>query len=150
MNPNVNQEFLDALFARSDNLVESARREQERREGPKAVSHYVGSIPEDEEAKKHRIDLDLTLLEVLGPFDGQYGPRFGYVFHQTGTTNVVIWWSTGKPGINVGESDTFKCTIEKHQEYEGTRQTIVSRIKRVNPSLEAAKKRRDEHPEEYN
>lgn len=103
-------------------------------------SEWVGEVREKGE-KAHRPRLRLRLTGKLGPFSGDYGDRYGYVFVQDGTPNRLIWWTTSKPGVEIGETAEFDCTISAHSAYQGVRQTVVTRVKRVDPALEAAKER---------
>jgi len=129
--------FIERLKSGVSETV-AAKREEELATRPAGCeSQWVGE-------PKQRIEIGLTLHHVLGPFPGDYGDRYGYVFHEEGTCNVMIWWSGAKgPGIDEGDTDRFHATVVKHTEYDGTKQTQINRVKPFNPDVEEAKKRRD-------
>jgi hypothetical protein len=47
----------------------------------------------------------------------------------TGGGNTFVWFATNYPDAEVGDVWTFDGTVKNHNEYQGTRQTIVSRVK---------------------
>jgi hypothetical protein len=140
-------DFFGRLTSQSRQLVERAKKLQEQREGPRPVSEFVGKVIE--EGDKERLNLRLTLVDKMGPFDSEWGDRFGWVFHQVGTDNVLIWWTGGDPGVEVGQTEEFKVTIKKHEVYQGKKQTLIERVKKVNEAVEKSKKRREKNPDEY-
>lgn len=135
---------LDDALAGINDVLANAKRDQEAREAHLCRSTHVADGELDE---GDRIELRLTLKHVLGPFPGNWGDRFGYVFHVDGTCDVVMWWSTGSPGIDEGETADFKMTLKEYAEYQGTPQTVVTRLKIVNEAVERAKRRREEMEE---
>jgi hypothetical protein len=101
---------------------------------PKAPSEWFGAV-------KDREVYDLTLTRIVGPITGEWGDRFGYFFKATGTENIAVWWTGGEPGVEIGENAEFRATISKHDEYQGVKQTILSRVSKVDPVAEEAKRR---------
>jgi hypothetical protein len=110
-------------------------------------SQYVGEVREKGE-KAHRPRLRLKLVAKLGPFQGDYGDRYGYVFLQDGTPNKLMWWTTSKPGVEINEIAEFDCTIQAHSTYQDSKQTVITRVKKVDHAREAAIKRDRERGED--
>lgn len=143
----MNEDMLAGLFAKTGDVVEQAQADQDAREADLCKSDYVGVADE-------RQTLRLTLVDVLGPFPGDWGDRFGYVFHAGDpgeTCDTVIWWTASKPPSEVGETADYDCTVTGHELYQNKKQTKVARIKRVNAKIKAAKARRkkaEENPQE--
>lgn len=134
---------IERMFSGLDTLMAGAKESQLEREGDRCRSEWVAGGGED---NLKRVTMTLTLQEILGPFSGQYGDRFGYVFTEGGpgqSCNTVIWWTTSKPPLEKGESGEFKVSITKFDEYSGKKQTVIQRLKPINETLERAKARRD-------
>lgn len=144
--------FLDRLNARVDSTVIKAAEDQEAREGPRCRSEHVFTdemevaqqAAEDsgEKVKNPRVTARLTLTDVLGPFSGEWGDRWGFKFVVEGTCNVLMWWSGKKPPMEKGQTAEVKFTVDKHEVYEGVNQTKISRLNSVKEEVEKAKKRR--------
>lgn len=136
-----------AMFAGLDKLMEKAKASQREREGDRCRSDWFRG---GGEANLGRVDMTLTLQDILGPFPGQYGDRWGYIFTEGlpgATCNTVMWWTNSKPPLERGESGEFKVTVAKFDEYEGKKQTVIQRLKPINETLERAKARRDAEAE---
>jgi hypothetical protein len=86
-------------------------------------SEFYGTVGE-------RVNDNLKLHKVLGPFAGEWGERYGYVL-LAADRHKLIWWSTGHPGIGVGQSGDFRFTIVSHEERDGEKQTTISRTKNL-------------------
>lgn len=130
---------IDRLLSSLDGFLDGAAEDQRHREADRCESKHIGEEGE-------RSTMRLTLVDVLGPLPGQWGDRFGYIFHQGDpgeTCNVVIWWTGGKAGVEKGAAETFTATVKEHSEYNGVRQTVITRAKVFNPAVQAAKARRD-------
>lgn len=82
-------------------------------------SEYIG-----EEGDK--IEIELALNKV-GGFNGTYGYTYVYCFK---AGNNVVVWKTQK-GLNLKEGGTVKvkATIKEHSEYDGVKQTVITRAK---------------------
>jgi hypothetical protein len=88
-----------------------------------------------------RIDLEVT-LEWSFNFEGDYGVTTLYKFTDS-EGNVVVWWASKPfcPGpvspdhnerteeIEVGQRVKIKGTVKKHEEREGIKQTVLTRVK---------------------
>jgi hypothetical protein len=92
-------------------------RKQER-----LVSNYVGKPTE-------RMETILT-LKMKRYIEGDYGTRTMCKYHDE-TGNVVIWWASSSIDMEDGTKLKAKFTVKEHSEYEGIKQTIVSRLKEL-------------------
>jgi hypothetical protein len=90
-------------------------------------SQHVGTVG------KRRIGR-LTLTKILGPYSGQWADRYGYFFTQG--NDVLVWWSSTDPHMDIGESADFKYTIKSHDDYNGKKQTQISAAKRLEKNSE--------------
>lgn len=110
---------------------ERVRREQEEREAEqarraedaaarKAVSRFMGQIGD-------RVEASVTLVSAKG-FDSAFGRRMMYRF-RTDEGNVLVWWTSGGPGVQKGATVRIKGTVKQHSEYDGEQQTTLLRVK---------------------
>lgn len=88
---------------------------------PKSNSEYVGEI------KERLRDLQVVYVKSR-EVDGYYGVTTIYTF-KTGE-NILTWFSSGKglpQDINVGDSFLLTGTVKDHKEYNGVKQTVLTR-----------------------
>lgn len=45
--------------------------------------------------------------------------------------NVLTWFASGEPDFSMNEECDIKFTVKKHDEYNGVKQTIVNRVKKM-------------------
>lgn len=93
-----------------------------RTEKERTVSQYLG-------AEKERLEMVLT-LQLARYSDGMYGTTTFCKFHDE-RGNVIVWWASGSIDMAQGTIIKAKATIKEHKEYEGVKQTYVSRLKVV-------------------
>jgi len=122
-----------AELAEQDRINEARRVEREKREAERAaaraVSQYVGQIGD-------KVQSWVTLTRV-----GNYPARdyFGreavgavYTFTDDGG-NVMVWFTQrgglGDYNINTGDRIQIAGTVKKYQEYDGQKQTVLTRVK---------------------
>lgn len=97
----------------------AAYRQEIERKQQGANSHHVGTVGE-------RREWTLTLRGVHY-MDGAYGTTALYTFHDP-KGNLVKWFaSNGGCNLEVGRIYTGKATVKKHDLYEGTEQTLITR-----------------------
>lgn len=85
------------------------------------VNEHVGEI-------KKRQDFNVILETVLAT-NGFYGTVYIHKFRTT-EGNSVTWFANGSKLDNeVGSSFTIKATVKKFDEYNGWKQTVVTRVK---------------------
>lgn len=98
-------------------LIRAYAKAQEKAEG---LNEHYGT-------KGDREVFELTLAGRHG-FHGYYGWTNVYKFNDAEGRRMV--WFTGKDlDLEVGEAAKLKGTIKKHDEYRGTKQTVLTRCK---------------------
>ncbi len=85
-----------------------------------STSAYVGDI-------KDRIEFE-AMVEFTKEFDGFYGTSTVIKLRDL-DGNVFTWFATGCHDVNRGDRVSIKGTVKKHEVYQGTKQTILSRCK---------------------
>jgi hypothetical protein len=98
-------------------MIEKKERIKEERKD----SEYFGKVGERE----------VFTLEVLkkSGFSTQYGWTTLHIFKdQDG--NIATWFSSNKE-FEVGEVVTLNATVKEHKEYEGTKQTVLTRCNMI-------------------
>ena len=85
----------------------------------KKVSNHFGNF-------KERIDVDMV-LKTRTPFEGQYGSSNCYRF-ETIDGNIAVWF-TASVTLEEGKRYVGKATISKHDDFKGSKQTIITRCK---------------------
>jgi hypothetical protein len=131
-------------------LMATYRREQDRlRERTKAAatSAHVGMVEE-------RLVLDLTLAALPKAFPNAFGTSYRCEFTDPEGRAFVWWasndpthdaegWRTGERATgpsaepapwNVGETRRVKATVKKHEEWQGVKRTVVTRVKPAAPA----------------
>jgi len=93
----------------------------EKKREAKLDSQYIG-----ESGTRYRFD-DIT-VKAMKSFTGQYGVKT-MVRLEDAKGNVLVWWASGEPEwLEVGDTVTVAGTIKKHDEYRGTKQTLINRV----------------------
>jgi len=103
-------------YKRAMNLI--AEREAQAQRPP---SEYVGEI-------KQRIEIDLKVIRRIDIETdyGRYGSMLRITVMEDETGNILVW-KTGSATLDEGESYRIKGTIKAHEEYDGRKQTILTR-----------------------
>ena len=113
-------------------LIAAYRREQERLVHAErkaklgANSEHVGEV-------KQRLTRELTLLEKPHANEGAYGVTYRCELID-GDGNLFVWWASNDPtleqnlGLVVGASAKVKATVKKHEEWKGSKRTVVTRL----------------------
>ena len=86
------------------------------------LSEFVGN-------KGDKSEFDVVVTKSIG-FDGQFGYTFINVFNIKDTNNQLVWTTTTK-SYEVGTQLKIKGTIKDHREYNGIKQTVLTRVKEV-------------------
>lgn len=86
---------------------------------PKPTSEHIGHIGD-------KVDLEVTHIRT-GYYDTQFGTTWVHNFKDA-AGNVLIWKTSSCSGF---EKDTLriKATIKAHDEYNGVKQTVLTRCK---------------------
>jgi hypothetical protein len=86
-----------------------------------AKSNFVGTVGE-------RTTFELTVVKAM-PVESVYGVSTLYKLVD-GTGNYVTWFSSSAgTDLTVGQTYTLKATVKKHEDYRGTKQTVITRAK---------------------
>lgn len=77
-----------------------------------------------------RIEVDVEILDKRF-FDGQYGRTVMHKFADA-AGNMLTWFAAGGKELgDVGEKLKIKATVKKHDEFKGTKQTLLSRAAKI-------------------
>lgn len=88
---------------------------------PKSDSEYIGEV------KQRLRDMEVVYTNCR-EVESQYGISLLYTFKSG--ENVLVWFCSGKgidPSIEVGETVLLTGTVKDHKEYNGVKQTRLSR-----------------------
>lgn len=88
-----------------------------------ADSGYVGTI------KKRETFAGLKVI-FSRVFEGYYGERQMVKFADA-AGNILVWWNTGSSNPQVDQTYNVTGTVKNHEEYEGVKQTLLTRCKLV-------------------
>lgn len=85
------------------------------------VSQHVGEVGTRSEFH----GLTVAMVRLI---DSDYGVRSVIKFVDE-AGNVLIWFATGATELEKGQTLSIKATVKEHSEYQGVKQTIVTRAK---------------------
>ena len=85
----------------------------------KAHSEHVGKVGD-------RVLVDVESVDVLASWDTEYGRT--YLLKITDKHGNVYTWKTGSPILD-GEAKRIKGTVKEHSEYNGVKQTVLTRCR---------------------
>lgn len=104
-------------------VVSGFQRAQDRKAQNEAIanSEYVGEI------KKRQTFTGLRVLSTR-TFEGEYGSR-QLVKFVSPEGNLLVWWNTGSANPSVDATYDVTGTPKAHEEYQGVKQTILTRCK---------------------
>ena len=86
-----------------------------------AASEHVGTVGERLKGIKVKV-------QFLKSFDGAYGATTLIKFI-TEDGNVMAWFASGDKSFEVGQEYTIDGTVKGHNEYQGIKETAMSRVK---------------------
>lgn len=84
-----------------------------------ANSEYVGTVGT-------KIELDVEVSSI-GGYSSYYGDGHIYTFNNNG--NELVWFTASNPHMDEGKQYHIIATVKKHEEYKGTKQTTITRVK---------------------
>jgi hypothetical protein len=95
-------------------------------------SQHVGIVGQ-------RTDFNGLKVVMIRKTEGAYGVTSVVKFNDE-AGNVVVWFATGVPDIDEGDTVSIKATVKAHDEFRGVRQTVVTRSKvtALTPATNAA------------
>lgn len=108
-----------ASYQRFLGKLEAAKREREN--AATATNEWVGKVGERLKG------LELTVLSNKG-FSGSYGPTILYKFRD-GSGRTLTWFSSGETKLEVGTTIRLTATVKGHGEYNGVKETQLTRGK---------------------
>lgn len=83
-------------------------------------SDYIGDVKQ----RMRDIPVEVVSIKCLG--HGMYGPS--YLVSMKSEGNTVVWF-TGNPSVEEGETVIVDATVKEHKDYNGVKQTVVTRLK---------------------
>lgn len=96
-----------------------------KKNAPKSESEYVGEIGE-----KFDSDVVLSKIHTYETHFTYYGElNFIYKFKDQNDNTII--WKTSNKDLEEGETYRIKGTIKEHSEYDGDKQTVLTRCKIV-------------------
>jgi hypothetical protein len=85
-----------------------------------AKSEYFGNVGDK---------INITgIFEAAGHYDTQFGTVVIYKITDE-NDNIFIWKTTSYPNVESGSKVSVRATIKEHSEYNGTKQTVLTRCK---------------------
>ena len=85
-----------------------------------AASQHVGEVG------KRQVFASLTVLKVVD-IDGEFGTTHLHIFRDE-AGNLLKWFASNER-LQTGNQYNVKGTVKKHDEYQGTKQTMLTRCK---------------------
>lgn len=104
-----------------------------------AVRHYRNR-PEKKQAEAEgerigtvgeRVELRVRVTKISGPYPGDYGDSYLCAM-ETDTGEQVIWWTGENLALEEGQQYDIRGTVQAHGEYNGRKQTRLSRVVDLN------------------
>lgn len=103
--------------------VISAQRALSTKEETK-TSNFVGSV------KERLKGLELTITKIIYLGTGMYGPNFLHSFKDV-NGNIFTWFTGTKLENAEGETIVVDATVKEHKLYNGSNQTVLTRLKQT-------------------
>ena len=118
------QAKLEAIQAEQERLRQEAEKERLRKEALKAISQYVGEIGQ-------KLEMDVC-YEGSGSWEQRAYAGYGTVTMYAHTFkdvdgNVIVWKTQTGVDLHRGEPIHIKGTVKDHSEYQGQKQTALTR-----------------------
>lgn len=96
------------------------RMEREAENAPRPESDHVGTVGE-------KININAT-LQFSRTFNGNYGVTTLYRFRDD-AGNILTWFSSRSLDLDDGAEYQIAGRVKKHDDYKGTKQTVLTRCK---------------------
>ena len=113
-------DFQHIGFAASAVTAYQKEKDQLKPKQAKKESQYFGTVGKRE-------DFELT-YKFVHAWSGHYGYTFLYKFEDK-DGNVAIWKSSNDIDFDIDEKVTLKGTVKEHSDYDGIKQTVLTRCK---------------------
>lgn len=85
------------------------------------TSEYIGAV------KQRGKDISMKFVKEIYLGSGPYGEKYIYSFIE-GDGNEAVWF-TSKQDFTIGETYSMDFTVKEHKEYNGVKQTVITRAK---------------------
>lgn len=92
--------------------------------GALASGKHLGTVGE-------RIELKVNVTRINGPFASEYGDSYLCVMETEEDKDRVVWWTGENLSFEEGHPYSIKGTVKKHDEYDGSKQTHLTRVKEI-------------------
>lgn len=99
-----------------------------RQQGQELQRRQFANIAKDSKhfgTVKGKVEIKATILDVRY-LEGQYGTTT-MIKMATTDGNVAVWFASGSKDVKVGAEIALKGTIKAHTEFNGTKQTVMTR-----------------------
>ena len=77
--------------------------------------------------EKDKIEIPVTVKSIYG-YEGKFGYSKIYTFLYN-DKDIIKWFTSTSPNINVEDNVIMTTTVKEHSEYNGEKQTIITRPK---------------------
>lgn len=111
---------LTIAYARHLDQVAAYEKKQKEVEAEKAASQHIGEV-------KQRIIVGVASFECKSSWSNMYGVTFLYRFTDN-NGNVFVWYASSAVE-NEDRVATITGTVKEHSEYNGVKQTVLTRCK---------------------
>ena len=109
------------LETAAERQAKQARWEAEK--AAKKVSDYLGS-----EGDKLKVEVTVNSVRHIA---GDYGTT--HLFTMTTAEGNIVKWFASNEVLEEGQTVTLQGTVKKHDDYNGTKSTVLTRCKEINP-----------------
>lgn len=96
-----------------------------KKNAPKTTSEYIGNVGD-----KLELNVILTKIFTYETHFTYYGET-NYIYKFKDESGNTLIWKTGCKDIEEGQTYRIKGTIKEHSEYEGDKQTVMTRCKLI-------------------
>lgn len=111
---------LPVAYLRHIEKVAAYQKKEQLREQESQASQYVGEVGQ-------RLTISLSSFACVSSFDTMYGTT--WLYKMTDNDGNVYTWFASNPVPDDDKVTSIVGTVKKHEEYNGVRQTILTRCK---------------------
>lgn len=102
-------------------IANEVRGREAERETRIANARHLGEVGK-------RLEVTIT-CEFVASWEGLYGTQFLFAMRDEVTGARLVWRTSSLPDFHRGETARIRGTVKKHDEYQGEKQTVLSRVK---------------------
>ena len=77
-----------------------------------------------------RLELRVTVTRINGPYAGEFGDSYLCVM-ESEEHDLLCWWTGENLSFEEGNTYHIRGTVKKHDEFNGTRQTHLQRVREM-------------------